>query len=128
MKLAIDTNAYVDFCKGDHRAVSIIKSVDDIYFPYICLGELRAGFICGTQSLSNERNLSRFLNSSRVHVLYADDQTTHHYARLFFQLKKQGTPIPMNDLWIASLVIQHSLHLLSKDRYFEYLPQIPTLS
>ena len=30
----------------------------------------------------------------------ADDQTTHHYAAVFWQLWKQGTPIPTNDMWL----------------------------
>jgi tRNA(fMet)-specific endonuclease VapC len=59
-----------------------------------------------------------------VEVLYADDQTTHHYARAFGQLRKQGTPIPTNDLWIAALVLQHDLVLHDCDRHFDHLPQI----
>jgi predicted nucleic acid-binding protein len=35
--------------------------------------------------------------------------------------------MPVNDLWIAALVIQHSLHLLTRDRHFDHLPQIPRL-
>ena len=39
----------------------------------------------------------------------SDEQTTHHYAAVYRQLRKQGTPIPINDMWIAALVLQHSL-------------------
>lgn len=47
------------------------------------------------------------------------------HARLFFQLRRQGTPIPTNDLWIAALVSQHNLTLLSDDHHFAHLPQLP---
>jgi predicted nucleic acid-binding protein len=40
------------------------------------------------------------------------------------QLRRQGTPIPTNDLWIASLVLQHDLVLCARDRHFDHLPQI----
>jgi tRNA(fMet)-specific endonuclease VapC len=95
--------------------------------PLIVLAELRAGFLCGSRGVENERNLTRFLNSPRVDVLYPDDSTTHQYARLFLQLRRQGTPIPTNDIWIAALVVQYKLILFARDRHFEHLPQIPTL-
>jgi hypothetical protein len=53
-----------------------------------------------TQDL-DEATLVRFLDSRRVDLMFADEDTTHHYARLFQQLRRQGTPIPTNDLWIA---------------------------
>lgn len=125
MRIGVDTNRYVDFCKGDPAAVDIFQRAHEIYLPFIVLAELRAGFRCGSRGEENEKILIQFLNVSRVSVLYADDQTTHHYARLFFQLRKQGTPIPTNDIWIAALVIQHNLMLYARDNHFDYLPQIP---
>jgi tRNA(fMet)-specific endonuclease VapC len=59
--------------------------------------------------------------------VFADEDSTHHYARLFRQLRRQGTPIPTNDLWIAALVVQHQLHLFARDAHFDHLPQIPRL-
>lgn len=124
MKLALDTNAYADFCRGEKRAVDALQRADRIFLPFIVLAELRAGFLCGKKSLTNESHLNRFLDSPRVEILLASDQSTHHYARLFFQLRKQGTPIPTNDLWIAALVSEYSLALLSRDKHFDHLPQI----
>jgi tRNA(fMet)-specific endonuclease VapC len=85
---------------------------------------LRAGFAVGTQGPRNEAVLRRLLLKSRVGVLYADDQTTHHYAAIYRQLRKQRTPIPTNDMWIAALVLQHSLVLLARDSHFDVLPQL----
>ncbi len=91
------------------------------------LAELRAGFLCGSRTQRNEANLTRFLASPRVSVLYADEATTHLYARLFRQLRTQGTPIPTNDLWTAALAVQHDLQLFARDRHFDHLTQIPRL-
>ena len=85
MRLALDTNRYVDFCRGDSRTVDQVREAERIYLPFVTLAELRAGFLCGTKARHNERVLTRFLNSPRVRTLYADEQTTHHYARLFLQ-------------------------------------------
>ena len=59
-----------------------------------------------------------------MRVIFADDQTTHHYASVFRQLRKQGTPIPANDMWLAALVLQHNLALHARDKHFDHLPQI----
>ncbi len=59
-----------------------------------------------------------------VSVLFSDEQTAHHYAAVFRQLRRQGTPIPTNDLWIAALVLQHDLVLHARDRHFDRLPQL----
>lgn len=127
MKIAVDTNAYVAFCKGETKAQETIQRAEQIFMPFVTLGELRAGFLSGSHTEKNEGVLVKFLNSPRVEILFADEQTTHHYARLFFQLRRQGTPIPTNDLWIAALVSRHNLMLLSRDAHFENLPQIPRL-
>jgi len=68
--------------------------------------------------------LRRFLLKDGVGVLFADDQTTHHYASVFRQLRKQGTPIPTNDMWLAALVLQHNLVLHAGDKHFNHLPQL----
>ena len=125
VKLALDTNRYTDLCRGDVGVVQTVELADEVWLPFIVLGELRAGFVVGNQGPRNEAVLRRFLLKSGVGVLYADEQTTHHYASIFRQLRKQGTPIPTNDMWIAALVLQHSLVLCARDVHFDALPQLP---
>jgi len=124
VRLALDTNRYVDLCKGVPETVDLLTVADAVYLPFVVLGELRAGFALGRRPAENERVLQRFLLKEGVEVLYADDQTTHHYARAFRQLRRQGTPIPTNDLWIAALVLQHDLVLHDRHKHFDHLPQL----
>jgi tRNA(fMet)-specific endonuclease VapC len=125
VKLALDTNRYTDLCRGDVSVVETIELAEEVWLPFILLGELRAGFAVGSQGPRNEAVLRRFLLKPAVGVLFADEQTTHHYAAVFRQLRKQGTPIPTNDMWIAALVLQHSLILFARDAHFDALPQLP---
>lgn len=127
MKLALDTDRYTDLCRGTALVVEAIELADEVWLPFIVLGELRAGFAVGTQGPHNEAVLRRFLLKSRVGVLYADDQTTHHYSAVYRQLRKQGTAIPTNDMWIAALVLEHSLVLFARDAHFDLLPQLARL-
>jgi len=127
MKIAIDTHSYRDFCEGTTEAVECLARASEIHIPFVTLAELRAGFLCGSVARRNERILIQFLSRLRVRILLPDEDTTHHYARVFAQLRAQGTPIPTNDMWIAALVLQHDLLLYSRDDHFDHLPQIPRI-
>jgi tRNA(fMet)-specific endonuclease VapC len=124
VRLALDTNAYVDLCRGVADTVTLLERAETVILPFVVVGELRAGFAHGRRQVENEGVLRRFLLKPGVRVVFADDQTTHHYAAIFRQLRKQGTPIPTNDLWLAALVLQHSLILHSRDEHFDHLPQL----
>lgn len=124
MRVAVDTNRYVDLCKGLGETIEILEQAEEILIPFVVIGELRAGFVFGRREAENERVLRRFLLKEGVRVMFADDQTTHHYASVFRQLRKQGTPIPTNDMWIAALVLQHNLALHARDKHFDHLPQL----
>jgi tRNA(fMet)-specific endonuclease VapC len=124
MNVALDTNAYSDFMRGDPARVQVIRAAGHLYLPLMVLAELRAGFAAGNQEFSNAANLQRFLGSSRVSILSPDEQTTHHYAQLYLLLRNKGIAIPTNDLWIAALVVQHNLVLCTSDAHFQHLPQL----
>jgi len=124
MNVALDTNRYVDLCKGVSTTVELLAAAERVFIPFVVIAELRAGFAVGRRASDNEAVLRRFLSKEGVRVLYADDRTTQQYAAVYRQLRRQGTPIPTHDLWIAALVLQHDLVLHSRDRHFDQLPQI----
>lgn len=127
MRLALDTNRYVDFARNVPEALQRVREAEQVFMALVVLAELRAGFLCGSRSAENERTLAQFLDSPRIVVLHPDEDTTHHYARLFRQLRVQGTPIPTNDIWLAALVVQHNLRLFARDRHFDALAQLPRI-
>jgi tRNA(fMet)-specific endonuclease VapC len=125
VKLALDANRYDDLLTGDEAVAEVVEIADEVHLPFVVVGELRAGFAAGNRAVENERLLRRFLLKDGVGILLADEQTTHHYATVYAQLRRQGTPIPTNDMWIAALALQHDLVLCTRDRHFDRLPQIP---
>ena len=124
MKIALDTNTYTDAARADPKAMEVLQSADEIYLPFVVIAELRSGFSLGVKGKKNEAKLIEFLNTPRVKALFPDEQSTHHYARVYSHLKKQGTPIPTHDIWIAALALQHDLILFSRDIHFSHIPQI----
>ena len=127
MRVAVDSNRYTDLCRGEARAVDVVTSADEIYMPLIVIAEQRAGFAFGSKQAENEANLTRFLNTEGVYVLAPDEQTTHVYAQVYAGLRRRGTPIPTNDIWIAALAIQHDLLLFDRDSDFDYVPNLARL-
>ena len=125
MRIALDTNRYVDLCRDEAEAVAVVETAAEVILPFVVVAELRAGFSAGSRGADNERVLRRFLSKPGVAVSYADEATSHQYAMVYRQLRQQGTPIPTSDMWIAALVLQHGLTLCARDRHFDRLPQIP---
>lgn len=116
--LALDTNAYAAFKRGRPDAVEAMRRTPAIVLPAIVLGELRGGFALGTRAAANEAELLRFLASPRVSMQPVDEAVSHIYATLFKQLRRRGTPIPTNDLWIAASAIATNAALFTYDAHF----------
>lgn len=125
MRVAVDTNRLTDLLRGDSLLAERLGACDEVWVPLMVLGEMKAGFHGGTQRRRNEGLLQRFLAKATVSVLLPSRETAEHYARIFVQLKRAGTPVPDNDLWIAALALEHDLTLITRDRHFERIPQLP---
>jgi len=123
-RVALDTNRLTDLFQGDTALADLLGTCEEVWIPLIVLGEIKAGFYAGTQPYRNQMLLERFFAKSTVEVLEPDRETAEQYARLFVQLKRAGTPVPDNDLWIAAAVLQHGLTLITRDRHFRNIPQL----
>jgi tRNA(fMet)-specific endonuclease VapC len=124
VRVALDTNRLTDLFQGDAQLAERLGECDEVWLPLMVLAEIQAGFYGGSQQHRNEILLRSFLVQPTVRILLPARDTAEHYARLFVQLKRAGTPIPDNDLWIAALVLQHDLVLITRDRHFERVPQL----
>ena len=124
MRVALDTNRITDLFRGDLELAEQLSTAEEVWVPLIALGEIKAGFQGGTQQRRNESLLNRLLAKPTVDVLLPGRETAEQYARIFVQLRRAGTPVPDNDLWIAALVLEHDLVLITRDRHFERIPQV----
>ena len=124
MRVLLDTNRLTDALRGEESVVQLLEEADEVWIPFVVLAETKAGFLVGSRRGENEALVLALMNQPDVGVLYADRETTDVYARLYSQLRQAGSPIPSNDLWIASLAVQHQLILLTRDEHFARLPQV----
>lgn len=121
-RLIVDTNAYRAFTDGIPSAVDAIQLANEICFSVIVLGELRAGFLNGTQLERNEATLRLVLEGSKSRIVPVSSLTSIIYAQIWKDLKTRGAPIPTNDVWIAAPCLEIDGTLLTRDRHFNKIP------
>ena len=119
--IAIDTNAYTAFKRGDPEIVAVLQHAPEIMVSVTVLGELLAGFAAGSRQGENRQELTQFLSSPRVRVASSSSATADFYALVYAALRRQGQPIPSNDLWIAASCLEHGAALLTLDAHFEHV-------
>ena len=54
-----------------------------------------------------------------MEAILIDEETAEFYAKIYWDLKKKGTPIPSNDIWVAASAMRHGLALFTYDDHFK---------
>ncbi|MEA1947180.1 MAG: type II toxin-antitoxin system VapC family toxin [Thermodesulfobacteriota bacterium] len=115
----LDTSAYVGFKRNALETVEIIVRAELLLFSPVVLGELMFGFRNGTRFKENMNDLNSFLKHEAVKLVQMGKITSDRYSRIAAQLKRQGTPIPTNHIWIAAQSMEHGAELITSDQHFE---------
>lgn len=119
MKVLLDTNVYTAFKRGDPTALARVRSARQVVFSIIVAGELLFGFRHGARFEQHHRELQAFLANPRVSLLPVTFDTADRFGRISAQLRRNGRPIPTNDVWIAAHAMESGADLLSFDAHFE---------
>lgn len=120
-RLALDTSAYSRFRAGDGRVHELVAAAEIVLVPATVLGELHGAFEMGTRARENRLALSEFLNEPFVAVVAVSAAVARQYGRVYAALRRAGTPIPSNDIWIAAAAIDQGACLLTFDTDFEHV-------
>jgi len=120
----LDTSAYSHFRRGNEDVVALLDRAELVGVPAVVLGELRTGFLLGARQRRNETELDGFLENPVVQVLPVDSETSRHYAEIVAELRKAGTPLPTNDIWIAATAARNGTAVLTCDEHFERIARV----
>ena len=123
--MILDTNGLSAVVEGDPAIEPLLRKASRIAIPVVVLGEYRYGISQSRERRRYDEWLAEYLPAFQR--LAVDEHTTIPYAAVRSELKKAGTPIPSNDVWIAALCRQHSLPLVSRDRHFDFVSGIERL-
>ncbi len=122
MNICIDTNAYSAFKRGNPEVITLFETTSTIIMPVIVLGELYAGFHIGKQQKRNIEELQAFLDQNGIELKSPDQDLAERYGIIVSELRKNGTPIPSNDIWIAATALETGARLVSYDKHFDVVP------
>ncbi len=117
-RLAVDTNAVIAYREGISEVCTLIDEADVIILPVTVLGELLYGALNSAKTEKNEQVIQLFAAYSLV--MQVDEAVATRYAKVRLNLKKNGTPIPENDIWVAAACLELEVPLLSRDGHFKY--------
>jgi len=120
--ILLDTNAYVRFLRGDEKVMTYLAQADSVHMSVFVLGELYAGFKTGAKEKDNRQILDRFLLKPTVSVLEATIETADIFGLIMASLRKSGTPLPINDIWIAAHALETGSILVTYDDHFARIP------
>lgn len=118
-RLVLDTSAYSHFRAGHPQVLDLLAAAATVVIPATVLGELEAAFQLGRRAPENGLRLAEFLSESFVTVWPTTAAVARHYGRLFAALKRAGTPVPVNDVWIAAACLDCVGRLVTFDSGFE---------
>lgn len=110
--------------RGEPRVVELVDRAGWIGMPAIVLGELESGFLAGRHAERNEEELERFLRHPVVEQLAVDGDVARIYAELVLSLRRKGTPLPTNDIWIAATAVRAGATLLAYDAHFAAIERL----
>lgn len=115
-KYLIDTNIVSAYLKGDVSVERKMNQPADVHIPIIVIGELCFG---AALSENNTKYLADINKLKAVYpIILADIDTCTYYGTIKASLRKKGKPIPENDIWIASIAMQHHLIVAARDKHF----------
>jgi tRNA(fMet)-specific endonuclease VapC len=120
--MILDTNAISALQAEDDHLITLVSGEPVLFLNIISLAEYRYG-IDGSK---HRDELQKWLAAliERSEVLCPGLNTMESYSQLRHALRRAGTPIPANDLWIAALAREHNLPVLSRDAHFDLVPGI----
>ena len=109
------------------RSMRLLANYDRLLVPSIVSGEVSAGFFDTKQGNENKLRFFEFLSYPQIQSVPVTDRTAELYAKVYQALRKQGTPIPQNDMWIAASALEHGADLATYDEHFRLVPMLTAI-
>ena len=124
--MILDTNALSAWADGDLAIEPLLRTASRLVIPVVVLGEIEFG-------IRQTRHASRYDewladNLDTVEVARIDRAIAAVYGAIRLELKQAGTPIPINDTWIAAVARHERLPIISRDGHFDAVRGVERVS
>jgi tRNA(fMet)-specific endonuclease VapC len=120
----LDTNIVIALLEGDDTVLCNLDHAPQVFIPAIALGELFFGAAKSGRLSENLARVERFAAGRAV--ISCDLDVAREYGRMKQRQKVKGRPLPENDMWIAAAAKHHGMVLVTRDRHFHDIEDLPT--
>ena len=121
--VVVDTSALIDFLEQRGRLADSLRPFDRLVIPAAVDAEFRAGLDPDTRGgRGRAALLDELLCDPSVEFAPAGRAESAKYAQLYRYLKRNGTPIPLHDIWIAATALVRAAAVCSTDKHFRNVP------
>ena len=124
MRLVLDSNAIISlFDDTDDGVKKALMKASEVIIPVVAYAEVISGAENKTKrATATLASMKTLLEMPSTRLASATKETAQFYSRIYNQLKKNGTKIPTNDIWVAATVFETGGTLYSADGHFEHVP------
>jgi tRNA(fMet)-specific endonuclease VapC len=121
----LDTNIIIALFASEASVIESLVQANEVFIPTVALGELHYGARKSGRPQENLKRIEEFVSNSAV--IGCDAKTARRYGEIKNMLRVKGRPLPENDVWIATLALQHSLTLVTRDAHFQEVEYLSTI-
>lgn len=112
---------------GHEQVLDLVAHAEVVLIPVTVLGELEGAFQLGARSRENRVTLADFLAEPFVSVVFTSTEVARRYGQIYAGLRRAGTPIPANNIWIAAATIDCGGQLLTFDTHFALVKSLDSI-
>lgn len=119
--ILVDTSLFIEFLKGNKQygsEVTMLLEKNRVFSTGIIIAEL----IQGLKNLKEEQYLAELITA--VNIVEITTDLWVEAGNLSLSLRKKGINLPLTDVAIATLAIEHNLSIFTLDKHFEQMPGI----
>lgn len=124
-RISLDSNIVIRYFKNDPAVTKFFSASSVVFLTVPVIAELLYGAENSEHIENNLRSYNEFIDLCEV--LNVTRKTASVYSKTKLSLKRAGKPIPDNDIWIASVCIEHGIPLVTADSHFSFVDGLVTI-
>lgn len=123
MNYLLDTNHWSHIQRGNPAVLAKLQSLSDdtvLFMPVVAQAELLAGVETMAEGRRKQelRHLYEDVLQEATEILPIASRVAERFAAVFAQLRRAGTPIKTNDMWVGTIALAHHPTVVSSDAHF----------
>lgn len=123
--VVVDTSVLISFFRGQGEVADEVEKLL-IENRIVTTGIIIAELLQGMKGIKEEERISGFLSDLNPMEITTD--LWIKAGKMSLSLRRKGINLPLTDIAIAALAIEHNLAVFTLDKHFEKIPSVTTHS